>query len=173
MTFEDVLIRLIRHYGKPMEPEVVNEFERVLGAWPVELLNKAVDRAIENRDFMPSVSELLRDVRSVHGTDAEWAYAKVEPCERCVDQPGWITVKDERGYERLQKCACRTVALGGHPKPAINRHLKTGHFLMAVDRDVDRDAELVLQRRHGERLGEKSSAAGRCARSPWLVAAPH
>jgi len=25
------------------------------------------------------------------------------------------------------------LSLGGHPKPAINRHLKTGHFLMAVD----------------------------------------
>lgn len=76
-------------------------------------------------------------------------------------------VADELGISRNR------LNLGGHPKPAINRHLKTGHFLMAVDRDVDLGAEPVLQRRHGERLGATSSAASRRAGPARLVAAPH
>jgi hypothetical protein len=61
--------------------------------------------------------------------------------------------------------------LGGHPKAAINRHLKTGHFLRPVDRDVDRDEEFVLLRRHGKRLEHvDNSKSSRSA--VWVAASP-
>lgn len=62
--------------------------------------------------------------------------------------------------------------LGGHPKPAINRHLKTGH-LSAVDRDVDRDEGRVLLRRYGKRLGHQHTATSHRLGSARVDASPH
>jgi signal transduction histidine kinase len=68
--------------------------------------------------------------------------------------------------------ARRAVDLGGHPKAAINRHRKTGHFL--TGRDVDRDAgpvgSFVV---HGERLGPEHTAASRRVRASGLDAATY
>ena len=63
--------------------------------------------------------------------------------------------------------------LGGHPKPAIKRHLKTGHFLRLVSRREPRPDALCVSGRHGERLGPEQAAASGGAGAPGLVAAPH
>ena len=65
---------------------------------------------------------------------------------------------------RRSRRSPRSPSVDTQNRPLI-RHLKTGHFLMAVDRDVDRDAGLVVQRRHGNALDRGLSAAGRLTRS--------
>ncbi len=67
--------------------------------------------------------------------------------------------------------SCFRQILGGHPKAAINRHLKTGHFLTPVDRDVDRDEGLRAPqslwetswiRAHSSKSSRWADSDGRC-----------
>ncbi|MEO5819130.1 MAG: hypothetical protein ABIT71_01380 [Vicinamibacteraceae bacterium] len=49
--------------------------------------------------------------------------------------------------------------LGGHPKPAINRHPKTGHFLTPSAETLTATRSCVFLSRYGERLGPEQAAA--------------
>jgi hypothetical protein len=63
--------------------------------------------------------------------------------------------------------------LGGHPKAAINRHLKTGHFLRPSTETLTATRDSCSSVAHGKRLGHTSTAASRRARPPGLAAPAH
>ncbi|HEX5010517.1 MAG TPA: hypothetical protein VFY71_08945 [Planctomycetota bacterium] len=63
--------------------------------------------------------------------------------------------------------------LGGHPKPAINRHLKTGHFLTVSAETLTATRSHVFLSRYGERLGPEQAAASPRPGPSGLVASAH
>src|SRR2546425_4191782 len=64
------------------------------------------------------------------------------------------------------------LALGRHPKPAIDRHLKTGQR-GAGRRDVDLGGGLHACRRDGQRLECRETTAGDRAGAAGVVAPAH
>src|SRR5437016_6892467 len=81
-------------------------------------------------------------------------------------------VGEERGPRRTERVFLeRRLDLGRHPKPAIDRHLKTGQG--AGRRDVDLGGGLHACRRDGQRLECRETTAGDRAGPAGVVAPAH
>ena len=103
------------------------------------------------------------------------------PVPRCRPQRLDVHADQEREYGKRLRIAmrCERTRSCEHlrrcrPPPGIlRRHLKTGHFLTPVDRDVDGDEGLVFLDRHEKRLGYEQTAASRGAGPTRMDPATH
>lgn len=67
----------------------------------------------------------------------------------------------------------RVVDLGGHPKPAISGHLKTGHLSGKRVRDIDGVAKAFSLARHEQCLERRKTATSHSAWATSVVGAAH
>jgi hypothetical protein len=63
--------------------------------------------------------------------------------------------------------------LGGHPKPAISGHLKTGHLSGTRVRDIDGVPKAFSLARHEQCLERRKTAASNSAWATAVVGAAH
>ncbi|HKA75319.1 MAG TPA: hypothetical protein VKE26_26185 [Xanthobacteraceae bacterium] len=109
---------LFTAYRKPLDDATGLVYEHQLAALPLRLVREAVVQAPDARPFLPTVAELKADCEALrlHALAAlVW-----HPCAGCRDhQPGWATVVDAAGVERLTRCRCWT----RHQQAVVNTGL--------------------------------------------------
>lgn len=109
MTFQEFQIfitPLAMHFREVRDEPTWRLYHAALMASPTPthpLLDRALLRAA-NRRFFPSTEELRADAETERqALLAAHPYAR---CERCRDAGGFVTVVDEKGVSRAQRCAC-------------------------------------------------------------------
>lgn len=96
-----VLSRLWTSYGKPLEPERLQEYQRMLQIVPLGLLEKAIDRVVREHTFnsVPTVGEVWFAVRKELGNPLDIEQAIEAWCEqswhRCVVHFDGVAVETE------------------------------------------------------------------------------
>jgi hypothetical protein len=96
---------LFRFFGHKPESSVLKVYVRALRGYPAAFVVAAVERAKESRTFLPRPNELVADAAACR-REALNATPPFTPCAACDRTPGWISVADEQGVPRLQRCTC-------------------------------------------------------------------
>jgi hypothetical protein len=102
--FAMALAMLAEAFGeKGLTPVRIEAYHRTLADVPLPVLNAAVQKAIQTRQWFPKVAELREDCEAARREMR--AAIKHEPCADCETTPGWVTVR-ENNVERLTRCRC-------------------------------------------------------------------
>ncbi len=89
----------------------------------------------------------------------------------CINGREWLSRDmDAKGLAYRRYDNCFPWPLGGHPKPAIRGHLKTGQWKSSL-RDVEEREVAVLLAPYGQRLERREATTGPRPRPPGVAAA--
>jgi hypothetical protein len=91
-----------------LDRATVGAYFRVLEHVPAALLEAAVDRFLHQPlEFFPKAPEILAACEVVRRQQLALVPA-YDGCIECEDYKGWRPVRGADGYERLERCPCRS-----------------------------------------------------------------
>lgn len=104
LAFDVIIATLFTAFRRTLSEADLVLYERGCAGVPPPLLAAAVGRAVRTRRFQPNVAELLDDAEACR---QEWLAEQAwAPCVQCEELNGWVSRPDDRGVERLARCAC-------------------------------------------------------------------
>lgn len=102
--FAMALAMLAEAFGeKGLTPVRIEAYHRGLEGVPMIVLNAAVQKAIQTRQWFPKVAELREDCEKAR-QELRGAL-KHQPCVDCETSPGWVTLT-EGNVQRVKRCRC-------------------------------------------------------------------
>src|SRR4030095_16655404 len=91
----DVITYICTAFGKSIDAIDTETYEHHLRGYSLEVLVQAINVAVRERTFLPSVAELLDFVRRVQPVMSR---APFEACDRC-NRTGWIETSREQSID--------------------------------------------------------------------------
>lgn len=103
--FAMALAMLAEGFGeKHLTPVRIEAYHAGLKDVSIPLLNAAVRKAIQTRQFFPKVSEIRADAETCRRELI--AANPYLGCASCEDALGWTEITDDKGVKRMHRCPC-------------------------------------------------------------------